>query len=74
MCIRDRYGIVGLCSVLLVVAWPMLRLRPWSHTATDPMRLALLCGLIVLALNALTDNPVASAPYWILPLFVGAAA
>lgn len=69
-----EYGLLGLCSLILVVAWPLVRLRPRPGAAVDPMRLALFCGLIVLALNALTDNPVASASYWILPLFVGAAA
>ncbi len=69
-----EYGALGLWSLLFVVAWPLVRLRPRRGGAVDPMRLALFCGLLVLALNALTDNPVASASYWILPLFVGAAA
>jgi O-antigen ligase len=69
-----EYGVLGLFSLLLVVAWPLVRLRPRRAGAVEPMRLALFCGLIVLALNAFTDNPVASASYWILPLFIGAAA
>jgi len=82
-----EYGILGFAALVAFVAWPLARLgyvpSPLGRGGGGEgegviqrwgvLRLALFCGLVALALNGLTDNPVASASYWILPLFVGAA-
>lgn len=68
-----EYGLLGLFAILAFTVWPLRRLWPRGSDGPSPLRIALFCGLVVLAMNGLTDNPIASASYWILPLFVGAA-
>lgn len=74
-----EYGLLGLAAIAAFTFWPLKRLwpkifSPHAETLPPPLRITLFCGLVALTLNGLTDNPVAGAAYWILPLFLGAAA